>query len=195
MGIIKVWHSQLSMRGHVYPEFLELFSLAIFLVNNNLLTDSFGYHVWHHFTKNLLITFLGITGLAPDPEKSFTPLKERDGYLLQQSSRCSAPISVADTSKVSFVLHVSWVTRVTALEILQMSLFPLLSTKRPIKMMGPIISSWIWTPYDHQNEGPSLQAMPVPMGPPVTQSFFPSKQLSKMKTQSTSLKNVSSRQK
>ena len=192
MGMIKAWHPQLSMRGHEYLEFLEPFSLAIFLVNNNLLTDSFGYHVWHHFTKNLLIAFLGITGLAPGPEKSFSPLKERDGYLLQQSSRCSAPVSVADASKVSFVLHVSWVT---ALEILQMSLFPLLSTKQPIKMMGPIISSWIWTPYDHQNEDPSLQAMPVPKGPPVTQSCFPSKQLSEMKTQSTSLKNVSFRQK
>lgn len=71
MGMIKVWHPELSMRGRVYLDILELFSWANFLVTNNL-TDTFGNPAWHHFTKNLLITFQGITALAPDPKKPFS---------------------------------------------------------------------------------------------------------------------------
>jgi len=72
-GMTEVWRPELSTRGQVYLEFLELFGLANFLVNH-LLTNSSGNPVWHHFTKNLLITFLGSTGLAP--EKVPTTVKQ-----------------------------------------------------------------------------------------------------------------------
>lgn len=90
------------MRGQVYLEFLELFSLVNFLVNQ-LLTNSSGNPVWHHFTKNLLFTLLGSTGLAPDPEKVPTRV------------RFSAATSVTDVSKVSCLTQ-SMATRVTVLE-------------------------------------------------------------------------------
>lgn len=154
--MIKAWHPEFSMRSQVYLEVLGLFSLANFLVNNYLLSDSFGNYIWHHFSENLLITFLGITGVAPDPEKFFSvPWKERDGDL--HSSQADfllphllhrLPKSVCLTYFVGKESH--------SIENTRMRLFPLTVHQMVHQNHGTCHILRDWTPYEHQNESSAL---------------------------------------